>query len=290
MRFTSTALTALLTALLAVGCGTTTHRLYDGPPRDPAEVATVEVYEDSVLAYATLGGVHGEIVEVDGARIEADRVELLPGAHDLCASFTRSLGQTFLDIVGRITFTAEAGASYRLHPYLDNERGNGVALLDAVTNEQLADSHVPPAQLNPVRLDLSAQGWRLAAGAQTCTQRIVTWLRTGATLKDFDEIVEVAETTYAPGMRPDLAAALADREETLDDATAIGDEWEVLEQSDTHAVFQYSGKLLRTSIRPAGVGVLRARGERLLLFTYEVRNRELPDADRDAWVARFKQQ
>jgi len=284
--------TTVLIALLLVtaGCGTTTHRLYDGPPRAASELAVVEVYQDSTLELVTLGGVHGEIVEVDGLRVDAERVELLPGTHELCATFRRTAGYGSIDFAGRLSFRAEAGVAYRLHPYLDAERGNGVALLDTSTGATVVDSYVPPAQLNPVRLDLSSEGWQLAAGAQTCTQRLVTWLRTGDTLREFSEIVEVVETSYPPGVRPDLAAALRDREDTLDDATAIGDEWRVLEQSDTHAAFQYSGQLLGTRTHPAGLGVLRVRGGRLLLFTYEVRNRELPDADRDAWLARFKRE
>lgn len=279
---------------VSVACAST-ERLYEGPQRLASEIAIVTVEQDSAVGTYFLGGVNASIERVDGRMIEADSVELVPGSHELCARFTNTTGfgshLEFGGPLGRLQFQARAGREYRVESRYDKENGGYLVLVDTFDNEEIADSIVPVHLRNPVRLDLSDEGWELAsAGLASCTQRIATWLRSGATLENRTEIVEVVETIYDVGTRPDLEAALKDRERVIDNATSIGDEWTVLARGPGSASFEYRGDFIRRSGRGHGVGHLKIDGGRLLYFIYEVTDKEMPSADRDAWLARFERQ
>lgn len=284
-----------MACVCALAACTTTERLYDGPQRPASEIAVVTVDQDSDLGYHFAGGHSANIERVDGRRISAERVELLPGPHELCAAYEMSFGfssmMRFAGPVGTLQFLAEAGGEYQVQQRYSDERGATLVLVDLIAEEQIADSYVPEHARNPVQLDLSGEGWVLAsAGAASCTQRVANWVREGATLQDHDEIVQAVETVFDIGKLPDLDAALKDREDVIDSSTSIGDEWEVLHHDAVSASFEYSGDLLGSPKSKHGVGFLKVDGARLLYFLYEVTDKPLPAADRDAWLARFKRQ
>ncbi len=275
--------------LASVACSST-ERLHDGT-KLPSELAVVSVDESALpLQFTLFNAVGGRILRVDGRKLRADRVELLPGRHDLCVEFSQPLGFTQQ---GRVAFDAEAGKQYALRLQLHRERGQLIVLTDAETGAVIADTYVLPTDANPVSLDLSGEGWYAAGGAEACMQRTITWLKSGETLKDWTEMVEVVETRFDAGIVPDIDAALENREDELDSATVIGDEWEVLSRGPRSGSYRYSGKLLGSAERRAGVGHFAIDGQRLLLFIYELRSDEaMPTmglAVRDQWLARFAQ-
>src|SRR5688572_2456359 len=105
VRFRQTALGFL--ALAWAGCTTPHARLYEGPPREPAEVAVLKVQW-------TRSGPSARIETIDGRPVEKGRAfaqniqeaELLPGAHTLEVSYFNgpitSIGNA------RLSFTCKA--------------------------------------------------------------------------------------------------------------------------------------------------------------------------------------
>src|SRR5687768_15977572 len=112
VRFTQTALVFL--ALAWAGCTTPQARLYEGSPRERAEVAVLKVQW-------TRSGPSARIETIDGRPVEKGRAfaqnileaELLPGAHTLEVSYFN--GPITSTSNARLSFTCKAGGVYELH-------------------------------------------------------------------------------------------------------------------------------------------------------------------------------
>jgi hypothetical protein len=101
-------------ALAVTGCATTVMRLYDGPPRDRAEIATLAEHRGPL-------GSAVQIVSVDGMRVDRRAVnalalELLPGPHVLKVEYHLDAGGYRVDSMEavEVRFVALAGHAYEL--------------------------------------------------------------------------------------------------------------------------------------------------------------------------------
>lgn len=110
-RFTQ--LVLILLTLGCAGCTTANKRLYDGPPRDRAEVAVLKVQWNAMGHSARIETFDGQPVEKGRAfALNIKEAELLPGEHSLEVSYfnggTRSINNIPL------SFTGKAGSVYQL--------------------------------------------------------------------------------------------------------------------------------------------------------------------------------
>ena len=112
VRFTQIALAFL--ALGWAGCTTPHARLYEGSPRERAEIAVLKVQW-------TRSGPSARIETIDGRPVEKGRAfaqniqeaELLPGAHTLEVSYFNGPITSINN--ARLSFTCKAGGVYALH-------------------------------------------------------------------------------------------------------------------------------------------------------------------------------
>src|SRR5688500_5776516 len=106
-------LTLVLLALGWTGCTTATKRLYEGPPRDRAEVAVLKVQWKATGNSARIHTLDGKPVEKGRAfALNIKEAELLPGEHTLEVSYFNGPATSVNTIP--LTFTAKAGGFYEL--------------------------------------------------------------------------------------------------------------------------------------------------------------------------------
>jgi hypothetical protein len=147
-RFTK--LTLIFLALACAGCTTANMRLYDGPPREHAEVAVLKVQRKAMGDSARIETIDGKPVEKGRAfALNIKEAELLPGKHTSEVSYFNG-GTTSINNIP-LTFTCKAGGVYELRVApIDEGFGSVVAvalggrghwtawIIDAETNEVLA--------------------------------------------------------------------------------------------------------------------------------------------------------
>jgi hypothetical protein len=148
-----------LAALLMSGCAVTnTVKLYDGPERDPSQIAMLYVDPHVVITRVDSitehpGDKSRALVHSAGKRREI--AALAPGSHDLSSRFSvlclRSDGEFPLQ------FTAEAGKKYRLKSEVDVDNKRWKPTIVEYSGEEIEDTFpwmtaMCKVQVNLVRL------------------------------------------------------------------------------------------------------------------------------------------
>jgi len=150
MRTLLTQLALILLALGCAGCTTANKRLYEGPPRERAEVAVLKVQWKATGHSARIETIDDQPVEKGRAfALNIKQAELLPGEHTLEVSYFN--GPTTSINTIPLTFTCKAGGLYELRVApIDEGFGGAVAvaaggrghwtawIMDADTKEVLA--------------------------------------------------------------------------------------------------------------------------------------------------------
>ena len=127
--------------LSAAACGKTVH-MYDGEPRDPAEVSRI-----------SCGVPDGEFVHVDGRFAHyADCVEVPPGQHTF--EIAVGLYDSFRDRQGerrsRFVFVTEAGHDYRIRKAQDWLARPRSAVEDTTTDTDVTHRFEPRGLAEPL--------------------------------------------------------------------------------------------------------------------------------------------
>src|SRR3954468_24179973 len=123
--FTQQAL--ILLALGCAGCTTANKRLYEGPPRERAEVAVLKVQWKATGHSARIETVDGKPVEKGRAfALNIKEAELLPGEHTLEVSYFNGATRSTHNLP--LTFTCKAGGVYELRVAPIDEGFGGVVM------------------------------------------------------------------------------------------------------------------------------------------------------------------
>ena len=130
MQTPFTQLALILLALGCAGCTTANKRLYEGPPRERAEVAVLKVQWKAMGHSARIETIDGKPVEKGRAfALNIKEAELLPGEHTLEVSYFNG-GTTSINNIP-LTFTCKAGVVYELRVAPIDEGLSGVVAVAA---------------------------------------------------------------------------------------------------------------------------------------------------------------
>lgn len=145
--------------LVLSGCGSMSIvKLYEGPPRDPSEIATLAIDPhvlvsrvDNITEHP--GGKSRVLAYSAGKRRES--IALAPGSHELSARFFVLCLQSVSEVP--LQFTAEAGKMYRLKSIVDMGQKQWRPEIVEYNGEEIEDTFpwmqaMCKAQVNIVRL------------------------------------------------------------------------------------------------------------------------------------------